>query len=246
MSRANIVLAGVLAAVVAIWMITRASDSEGSTGPAPRLFPDFNKEAVDSIVIEGGWENTRWVFSRLGSQWALGSAGGYPAKTETVSGFIDAVYHLRKDAFVGSSEDLHKASRTDKNGRLVRLFRGDTPMAEFRIGKTPEDSSQTFFIRKEGGDEVYRTRTLLTKDLENAPKVQATPWDTGPSGYRWSDYTKQVSDWMDTQIWRLGSAETEKVRLSRSGTRQRCQGVNRGTPPRSGIVHQRRILRFSE
>ena len=68
MSRANIVLTAVLAVVVGIWWMTSDSDSDKPSGPAPRLFPDFNKEAVDSIVIESGWEKTRWVFSRLGSR----------------------------------------------------------------------------------------------------------------------------------------------------------------------------------
>ena len=151
MNRTNIVLTGVLAVMAGVYFLTGDSEAERTNVEAPKLFPKFNREAVDHIVIDGGWEGTQWIFSRLGSQWSLSSAGGYPVKADTVNDFIDAVSNLSKDVSAGASKDLQKSTRTDDGGRLVRVFQGQTPMAQFRVGKTPPDSSQEYFVRIEKG-----------------------------------------------------------------------------------------------
>jgi hypothetical protein len=216
MNRTNIILLAVLAAAAGLYVGTRESDEDRNTGPAPKLFPEFNAEAVDQIEISGGWEGTKYVFTRLGSQWALASGGGYVVKNETVNNFVDAVANLRKDAVVGTSEDLQASTRTNDEGRLIRVLTGETAMAEFRVGKNPKQAFDTFFVRKEGDSTVYRTRTLLPKDLENMSDDAPNPaWNRGPSGVRWNDYTQKLADWVETRVWTIKDAETQAVQLKR-------------------------------
>jgi len=218
MNRGNIILAGALVVLVGVYFLTRDRGSDGADVPAPRFF-EINKETVDRIVFDAGWEKTKWVFARVaGDEWVLESAGGFPAKSETAQTFVDAVANLRKDNRTGTGEDVRKDTRTDDLGRLVRLEQSGNSVAEFIIGKTPPRTGQQYFVRKTDEDVIYRTRTLLTKDLADMGGPPSdNPWDRGPTGFRWDDYTSQLRDWVDTTIWKLGGEETQEVSLVRAG-----------------------------
>ncbi|MFI5404028.1 MAG: DUF4340 domain-containing protein, partial [Planctomycetota bacterium] len=218
MSRGNLILIGVLGLAVGLWLLTRNSARDKATGPAPRLFPEMNREAADGIEISGGPSGTSWVIAREGSDWSLASAGGYPVKRAEADRFLDGVANLRKDNRVGASAGVRERTQTDeKGGRLVRVLKGDEPMAEFYVGKNPKQGYSEFFVRKAGDDTVYRTHTLLTKEREAA--VAADPaFGGGPSGFDWHNYTESLSaKWIDPAIWDLGNAEAEEIWLSRPG-----------------------------
>jgi len=211
--RTNLILLGVLVALGAVWLLGRGRDEAKTAAPVPRLFPAFNKEAADLIVIEGGWKDNAWTFGRRGSSWYLVTAGEYPVKAEAVDKLLDAVYNLRKENLVGSSAELRASTRTDDKGRLVRVLKGPDPMAEFRIGKSPEGSYDVVFIRPEGSDEIYRTRTILSEEQRGGDQ----PWDQSgrPRGFSWDNYVQNLRQWVDTQIWSLGDMEQEAIWLER-------------------------------
>ena len=216
MTRTNIALVAVLIAGLAILGLQgRFGGGEETTRTAGRLFADFNKEAVDRIVVEGGWAETKFVFERIGSEWRFVSGGGYPAKAGTADKLVDAVYHLRKDAELGSSAKLQKDTRVDDRGRIVRLFAGDKEMAAFRVGKNPPGSYQDFFIRKEGEETVWRTRTLLTSEREKEIDPAAPIWMSGRSGFSWDTYIQNTREWLDGEIWNLGDIEVEEIKFTR-------------------------------
>jgi hypothetical protein len=215
MSRTNLILLVVLVVLAGIWLATRDSDQDRTAGLAPRFFPEFNKEAADRIEIEGGWLDGTWVIGLHGSEWTLDSAGGYPVKKEEVGDFLDATYNLRRENLVGESATLRESTRTDERGRLVRIYKGESPMAEFRVGKNPERAYQHFFIRREDEDRIYRVRTLLTKDQEKAAPASAGPFDSGASGYSWDRPVERLSEWVETQIWSLSDEEAEELWLHR-------------------------------
>jgi hypothetical protein len=216
MSRTNVILLAVLVVVAAVWAIGRDWDEGKPTGPAPRLFPSFNKEAADGIVIEGGWQKTRYAFAKRGSDWLLSSAGDYAVKKEAAERLIDAVYNLRQQNELGSSADLQQRTHTDAtNGRLVTILRAGAPTARFRVGKNPKGSYQEFFVRVEDADTVYRCRTVLTKDRESAPDAA---FGGGPQGFDWHNYINNLSTkWVDTKIWDLAGAEAQELWLTRKG-----------------------------
>lgn len=219
MSRGNLILLGLLALAVGLWLVGRSWEKGKVTGPAPRLFPVLNREAADGIEVSGGPSGTRWGIARVagGSDWALASAGGYPVKRAEVERFLDAVSNLRKDNEVGTSAELRARTHTDeKNGRLVRVLKGDEPMAEFYVGKNPKQGYYEFFVRKAGEDAIYRTQTLLTKEQEQ--DTPADPYGARPSGFEWHSYTESLTPrWLDSAIWDLGNAEVDEIWLSRPG-----------------------------
>lgn len=218
MTRGNLILAGVLVAAAALWLMGRDWDEGKRAGPAPRLFPDFSRERADAIEISGGPQGTSWTISRpQASEWVLASAGGYPVKREEVDRFLDGVQNLRQDNLAGTSKELRERTFTaEKNGRLVRVLRGTDPLAEFYVGKNPKSSYGDFFVRKAGDDAVYRTHTLLTEDRERArSEDQDAP---APAAFDWHNYTEGLSTkWLDPAIWDLGGAEVEEIWLTRPG-----------------------------
>ncbi|MFI5404032.1 MAG: DUF4340 domain-containing protein, partial [Planctomycetota bacterium] len=219
MSRGNLILLGVLALAVGLWLLGRGSPKDNPTGPAPLLFPDFNRELVDRIEMSGGPSGTAWTISRegKGSDWSLASAGGYPAKRAEVDRFLDGVSSLRRENAVGTSATMQESTRTDeKGGRLVRVIKDGAPIAEFYVGKNPKQGYSEFFVRKAGDDTVYRTHTVLSKE-QDAP-ISNDPYASGPSGFDWHNYTENLSTkWVDTAIWDLGNAEVEEISLTRPG-----------------------------
>jgi hypothetical protein len=213
-SRGNLLLLGALVLAVGVWLASRDWATDKPTGPVPRLFPEFNREGADAIEISGGAAGTTWAIARPeGAPWSLVSVGGYPVKREEVDRFLDAVKSLRKDNPVGTSADLRARTHTDEtNGRLVRVLRAGQPLAEFYVGKQPKQGYHEFFIRKTDDDAIYRTTTLLDRD-------RSSPLDQGPrgaSGFEWDAYTQEQSRrWIDSEIWDLGGAEVQEIRLHR-------------------------------
>lgn len=220
MSRTNLILLAVLIVVAAVWAIGHDWGGGATAAPAARLFPDFNKEAVDEILIDGGWQETRMVFARTGSEWRLASAGDYPVKQEAVDDFIDATANLRKLNVLGSSADLQESTHTSaKNGRKVTVLRDGAPMACFYIGRNPLGAYQEVFVRVDGDDTVYRDRTILTRDKEAALPDPDQPFGGGGSqGFQWHNYVNnQSTKWLETGIWDLTGAEPTEIWLTRKG-----------------------------
>jgi hypothetical protein len=214
MSRGNIILLVVLAGAVGVWLMGRDSEKGKPAGPAPKLFPAFNREAADRIEITGGSGGTSWELLRQGSEWFVGEPGGYPVKRAEIDRFLDAVSSLRKENAVGTSADMQAQMRTDdKEGRLVRVLKGDEPMAEFRVGKNPKRGYHEVFIRKADDNTVYRTQTLLAKERTPADNQ----FGGGVSGFDWHGYTGKLSSkWVEPTVWDLGGAEAQEIWITRT------------------------------
>jgi hypothetical protein len=232
MSKTNVVLLIILIVLANLYFFLKFSDeTETSSGPAPRLFPTFNKEAADLIVIEGGWKERPYAFARLGSAWHVASAGGFLAKAGTADKLLDAIWNLRKENAVSDSLEVRKSTRTDEGGRLVRVFTGGRegePMAAFRIGKSPKGAYDVFFARAEEGDTVYRTRTILTEEQR---KGGANPWEQNEGatkGFGWDNYLQSLSQWVETRVWNLGDAEAAELMLVRPGDEFNIKLVKQG------------------
>jgi hypothetical protein len=220
MSRTNLILLAVLVIFAVIWLTGRDWEEGKTAGPADRIFPEFNKEAADEIVIEGGWQETRMVLARTGSEWRLASAGDYPIKKEAVDDFVDAVHSLRKLNVLGTSAELRKDSHTDeKNGRKVTVLSDGAPMARFLIGRNPRGAYQEVFVRVDEHDTVYRDRTILAKDKEAKLPDPNEPFGGGGStGFQWHNYVNnQSTKWLETEIWDLADAEPTEIWLTRRG-----------------------------
>ncbi len=221
MSRTNLILLALVAAAGGLYLLLDRTDPLAGTGPAPRLFPEFNKESAERIVMSGGWKGQEYVFERLGSAWSLKLPGvreGYPVKAEEAGNFIDAVANLRRENPAGDSDELIQQTLAgEPYGRLVQVFAGSKQLAAFRVGKNPKQAWEHFFIRRDDEKSIYRTRTLLTKDRDKAPEASSSPFGGGGArGWDWKNYTGDVSRWFDTQIWSLGSAEVIEIKLHRS------------------------------
>lgn len=218
MNRTNLILLLLLAGLVGAYFLT--ADKPGGPGDAAaaaRLFPAFNKEAADSIVIEGGWPKSRYEFERGSAGWALASAGGYPVRRETVDKVLDATWNLMRENLVGTSDELAADTQTGDLGRIVRVFQGGKPMAEFRIGKNPPSGWEEVYVRKEGAPEIFRARTVLTKE-KNLVGAGNDPFSVRGRGFDWHNHLILTSnEWLERKIWDLSSAEVQEMQLSREG-----------------------------
>jgi len=219
MSRTNLILLALVAVAGGVYLLLDRSDPLAGKGPAQRLFPEFNKETAERIVLSGGWKGTEYVFERRSSNWSLtlpGASEGYPVKSEEAANFIDAIANLRRENPAGDSDELAQQTLAgEPYGRLVQVFAGNKATAAFRVGKNPKQAWDHFFIRREDEKAIYRTRTLLTKDRDKGPDT-SSPFGGGVRGWDWKNYTGDASRWFDTQIWSLGSAEVVEIKLHRA------------------------------
>jgi hypothetical protein len=218
MSKTNLILGGVLAVIIVIWAVQRSGKDEGVSAAAPRLFPEFNREAADGIRMEGGWKGIPYEFEKSGAGWTMRSGGGFPVKGEEISTFMAAVANLRRDNFVGDSAALKKTSRTGSLGRKITILRGGEPMASFVVGKHPTNDWRSYFIRRSDEEKIYRTKTVN----KNAPAANPTPSPFPGMGgtddsFDWAQYSNNAYKWASTQIWNLDDGEVREAWLERPG-----------------------------
>ncbi|MFQ5845453.1 MAG: DUF4340 domain-containing protein, partial [Planctomycetota bacterium] len=217
MNRTNLTLLVVFAAIAGVYLLTGPESSvEEISGPGPRLFPEFNPEAADLIVVKGGWMKSRWVMERMEGDWKLTSVGGFPLKKQAALDFLDAVHNLRAEKIAGATKELQREVRLDERARQVAIYRNGVkePMAAFRVGKSPQNTYEEVFLRKEGDDTVYRTRTVLSKDQGRAYDPDS-PWSR-PSAFAWDNYVQKLgTQWVDTAIWNLSDVEVVEIELRR-------------------------------
>ncbi|MEM8882822.1 MAG: DUF4340 domain-containing protein [Planctomycetota bacterium] len=211
MNKSNLILGGILVVLVGIWLLKRDGDFETSSAQAPLLFPDFNKEAVDGIRIEGGWKGMTYEYKLVGSAWTLASAGGFPVNAAEAQNFVDAVARMRRDNLVGESSELRADSRTDeKMGRKISILRQGEPMAEFYLGKHPKGEWQAYFIRRADEEQIYRSKTATKDDMGDDTPARTPAFD-------WAQYSNNVYKFADTQIWNLNDGDIREMWLERPG-----------------------------
>ncbi|MHC4954043.1 MAG: hypothetical protein ACYTGZ_09145 [Planctomycetota bacterium] len=219
MNRTNIVLLVLFLISFGTWLSTREGNADQTTPRAARLFPDFNKEAVDAIVIDGGWKGTQYVLERTPDGWVLSSGGDFPVKQESANEFIEAVASIRCDNLIGTSDSLKKTSRTDDRGRKVTIYTQGEKVAEFVVGKHPQGDWQAFFLRRADQEEIYRTKTISDEDAERESSAEPGPFGgpQGPRGFDWAQYTDDLFKWAKSQIWNLDDGEVQELWLERPG-----------------------------
>jgi len=214
MSRTNAVLLGGVVVLAVVYFFVLRDRRDATTPPPPRLFPEFNKEAADRIELSEGWIGTRYEMRKVGSNWVLASAGDFPVKAETANKLVAAVYHLRAENPVTSDPAHHKSMRVDAQGRRVRVYRGETVMADFRVGGSPKGGWKETFIRKEDSPVVYRTSTVI--DPGKKGRDGGHPWDLGDAPFSWDTYVQKVGiEWLDTEIFSMGDGEVQQLELVR-------------------------------
>ena len=165
------------------------------------LLEQVNQEAADAIYIDGGWKGMPYVYQRLEGVWLLVSAGGFPVREREIDKFVKAVSNLRRENFVGESQELRKTSRTGDLGRKVSVMRRGKPMAEFVIGKHPRGDWNSYFIRRADEDKIYRTKTVNNTDAP--PTEHSRSFGGGRRGFDWAQYCNSVFKTTETLIWNL-------------------------------------------
>ena len=210
MSKSNLIPRGRARGAHRRLAIQRAGDDEGTTGPAPRLFPEFNREAADGIKIEGGWKKLTYELARSGAGWVLRSGGDLPVKAGEVSKFLDAVANLRRDNLVGDSAELKKDTRTGGLGRVVTVMRGGEPMASFVLGKHPKGAWDSYFVRRSDEEKIYRTKTVDDNAVEDKNSF-------GSNSFDWAQYCNNAFKWAQTHIWSMDDGEVTGAWLERPG-----------------------------
>lgn len=174
MNKRLLILAGILTVQCALAATTLAVDRSRAPQPLAPLFEDLEVADITRLEIaESGDDARRVVLARRDDQWVVESHGDYPAKADTIEGFMGKLAGLKSRGPIATS-----ASRHDRLGvgdddfeRKVVLSRGST--------------TETIYL---GRGEGSRSTNLRFADREQTHGVSGiSSWEADPGVGRWVD-----------------------------------------------------------
>ncbi len=117
------------------------------------LFPGFNPEQVENILINGPTNDLS--LKKETEKWLIAEKDNLEADTEQVKQALETVSELRRDSIVSTNPDKQEIFQVDPNkGFEVEIKgKGDITLAHFYIGKNGPDYMSTY-VRKADSKEV--------------------------------------------------------------------------------------------
>lgn len=183
-----LVVFGVLAAAAGVKaFISKDRYDTGETAKAAEpLFPGFKKDEVTFIVVDGP-EGKKAELEKAGDHWKLAGEGDLRADKSDVDRVLNGLEKLKQGKSVSSKADNLAAFNLDADKAVkVTVYgkegKGGKPVADFAIGKNPQDWKTAFL--KLPGENAIRKSEAASSDFE--PGVDAT-WrdktifDQGPA-----------------------------------------------------------------
>lgn len=140
----------------------------------------LNPGDVSAVVVrEAGGKQAR--VERSGSSWNVAAPKASPGDTTGISGVVDALAKLTAtQTITPASQDL--APYGLSRPRIVQLLKGNTTLAELRIGDKNPNGSATY-VQRSGSPAIY---LVTAPELDSAtqwltaPPLQPTPLPTPP------------------------------------------------------------------
>ena len=177
MTKNTWILAGVLAALIAVAYLVMQRQGESSVPESSgKMLVDFDSASVDRIEIRS--PNGAAVIERQGGVWMVSSPVHYRADDATVASTLSSGRRMELKGLVSSNPQKRSLFQVDSTGTMVRIFEHGAEKTAFWIGK-PSPSYTETYVRREGSDDVYIA-----------------------SGMFASSFARRANEWRDKTIFR--------------------------------------------
>ena len=164
MNRSIIVLLGVLAALILVYIIINTARD---VTEKPELFFTLDTTRVDGLVIVNKHDTINLV--KRSGRWYLGEPLDYPADARFTSNVMEKLCTMQIETLI--TEDTTKAAQyeVDTAGVEVEVFEGGESVAHFIVGKTSPSNRHTYcsFV---GDDRIYLLQGTFTSQLNRKKK----------------------------------------------------------------------------
>lgn len=164
MSRSLIVLLGVLAALLVVYLIVNSA--RDVTEKAESFFT-LDTTKVDGFTIVNKHDTIS--LKKRGDSWYLAEPLDYPADARFTSDVIEKLGTMQVETLI--TEDSSKASlfEVDTSGVEVMVFQGEDTVAHFIVGKSSPSRRHTYcsFV---GDNKIYLLEGTFTSQLNRKKK----------------------------------------------------------------------------
>jgi len=163
MSRANQILAGVLALQIALVAVVFWPRSAASVTSGEPLFPGVEADQIVRLTITAANGDQIELAKDMGN-WVLPEADNYPAEADKVSELLEKIIGLKTDRLVTQTRASHKRLKVAKDDfeRRIVFELADGTTHTLYLGTSPRYG--TCHIRADKRDEVYLARKLSLPD----------------------------------------------------------------------------------
>ncbi len=129
-----------------------------------KFLQNLNPDTIAEIEIKKGDETTQ--LRRDGERFVVTTAGGYPAKNESVNRFVRDVLELGLEKEIGDSEslveELELTPGSENATEVIFKDEGQQAMVHFLVGKTLDDGGGNYIRRTDGDDNtIYLTSSRV-------------------------------------------------------------------------------------
>lgn len=153
MTRKNTLLLVLLGALLLLILLPRLLPERRDY---PERLAEIDTAAVSRVTIARGADSVA-VERREGGWWLVHPIA-WKADGRTVAGMLESLADLRVAALATANDSLRADGKYDLDqGRAarVRVFSGNVPALELRVGRASRDF-QGSFVRREGEEPIYR------------------------------------------------------------------------------------------
>jgi hypothetical protein len=188
---AGLVFAGLILATVLLLRSPEkgARPAEGPARPIAKLAAD----SFDTLeVTKGGKDNT--TIKKEGDTYKIVKPMAYPADKDAAKLAFEALTKIDFSTIVSDQKSRQGEFELGEDGLRVKVKKGETVLADMRIGKT---TNQMTMVRLEGKDEVWSA-----------------------SGFFKYQFDKDTAGWRDRSITAFDEKDAERLQItSKSGSK---------------------------
>jgi hypothetical protein len=190
MNRKTLTAGAVFAGLLLLTLVVLRSPEKGSrTGEAARPVAKIAAGAIDSLEVTKDGKTT--VIKKDGSNYKVTAPVAYPADADAAKQAFEAIEKLDFAGIVSDQKAKQTEFEVDAKGLRVVAKKGDTALADLRIGKVANNLTM---IRPEGKDEIWQAVGSLKFQLD-----------------------KDTAGWRDKSIVTFPEADAERIDVVSKG-----------------------------
>jgi hypothetical protein len=190
MNRKTLTAGAVFAGLLLLTLVVLRSPEKGSrTGEAARPVPKIAAGAIDSLEVTKDGKTT--VIKKDGSNYKVTAPVAYPADADAAKQAFEAIEKLDFAGIVSDQKAKQTEFEVDAKSLRVVAKKGDTALADLRIGKVANNLTM---IRPEGKDEIWQAVGSLKFQLD-----------------------KDTAGWRDKSIVTFPEADAERIDVVSKG-----------------------------
>ena len=190
MNRKTLFAGAVFAGLLLLAFVVLRSPEKGSrTGEAPRPVAKIGEGSLDTLEVTKDGKTT--VIKKDGAAYKVTAPVAYPAETEASKQAFEALEKMEFAGLVSDQKAKHAEFEVDAKGLRVVAKKGETVLADLRIGKAANNLTM---VRPEGKDEVWQAVGSLKFQLD-----------------------KDAAGWREKSIVTFAEADAERIDVTTSG-----------------------------